>query len=372
MNFQILLSLSVLLLLGSSCDGFAAISKTNVRHHHHVKVSAAPPARQILEFQEPQTNTTVVLVGAMHYNPTSINLARTTIESLENQQKLGSVIVESCDIRWNKTLALYEKYPLLKQFLKNEMLTSSELAQEFGRPVVLADQRINITSAALKANLKETLIDLTSPPSGWKRFAQDIKQAWDETVPFGGKDYLNAFAFFDPSLLLVLPVSLVKYPFSFLVRSPIPTSIVLLGVLGLNNMESSNAVTMDAITNDQIPLYSWVISFGLSALETIVFARLLLKPLLAERNEILARSILDQCRLLSTTTKETSKGGWLDLLAPKAFNAPRSAATTTEPEIVYAPGSIQTKTVDDDQVVVAVLGMAHCNGIKKLLKEQRV
>ena len=37
-------------------------------------------------------------------------------------------------------------------------------------------------------------------------------------------DYLNAFAFFDPRLLISLPVSLVKYPLSFLVKDPVPVA----------------------------------------------------------------------------------------------------------------------------------------------------
>jgi hypothetical protein len=339
-------------------DGFVTPTKPGFSKLPIVS-STAP---QILEFQEPQTNVTVVLVGAMHYNPSSINLAKTTIESLANQQKLGSVIVESCDIRWNKTLDLYKEYPLLKGLLKNEMLTSSELAQEFGLPVILGDQRINITSDALKGNLKETFADLTSPPSGWKRFAYDVQQAWSETVPFGGEGYLSSLAFLDPRLLLVLPVSLIKYPLSFLVRDPLPTSIFLLGVCALNCVDTSNTVTLDAIMDDQIPLYDWLISFGLAALETIIFAKLLLKPLLAERNIILAQSILGQCRMMNGPGIADS--GWFTLF---------SKASSSASEIVYAPGS-KTQIIGDgeDKVVVAILGMAHCNGIKKLLKEQRI
>jgi hypothetical protein len=316
---------------------------------------SASSARQILEFQEPHTNVTVVLVGAMHYNPSSINLAKTTIHDLAFADRLGSVIVESCDIRWNKTLDLYERRPWLKNLLKNEMLTSCELAQEYNCPVILGDQRINITSAAMKASLKETFVDLISPPSGWKRFATEVSKAWEETVPFGGQGYLGAFAFFDPRLLLAVPVSLVKYPLAFLVRDPLPTSVVLIGLLVINYVDGSSSVTMDDVFNNQVPLSDWLISFGLAALETVVFARLLLKPLLAERNEILAKSILDQCRLLAT--------GETDLASTRSSTS----------EIVYAPGSATTITEprsDKDQAVVAILGMAHCNGIKKLLQEQ--
>eukprot|EP00980_Cylindrotheca_fusiformis_P006668 scaffold1391_cov123-Cylindrotheca_fusiformis.AAC.6 len=384
---QLFLSWLALLFVTSRClyssNAFTrrlgAQRQTSSRHDA-VKSSKA---RQILEFQEPQTNVTVVLVGAMHYNPSSIHLAQTTIRNLAVADQLGSVIVESCDIRWNKTLALYEERPWLKALLQNEMLTSCELAQKYNRPVILGDQRINITSAALKASLQETVVDLTSPfNGGWKRFASDVANAWEETVPFGGEGYLSAFAFLDPRLLVVLPVSLVKYPLSFLVRDPRPTSIVLLGLLALNYLDDSSSAVDAAVLTNQVPLFDWLVSFGLSALETTVFARLLLKPLLAERNEILAQSILDQCRLLATTTQEPKPTSWFEkamqqTLAISSNKQPRSsreATITGEHEIIYAPGSHATIPAgagnNDDQAVVAILGMAHCNGIKKLLQEQ--
>jgi hypothetical protein len=36
---------------------------------------------------------------------------------------------------------------------------------------------------------------------------------------------------------------------------------------------------------------------------------------------------------------------------------------------VYAPGSVTGKPEEGEKVVVAVLGLAHCNGIMKLLTE---
>ena len=43
-------------------------------------------AAQLLEFEEPQTGVKVVLVGAMHYNPASIELAKETISRLGEEQ----------------------------------------------------------------------------------------------------------------------------------------------------------------------------------------------------------------------------------------------------------------------------------------------
>ena len=327
-------------------------------------------AAQLLKFTEPRTNVTVVLVGAMHYNPTSVQLAMDTIQDLGKKNKLGSVVVESCDIRWNKTAELYNEKPYLKKLLDNEMRTACDVAFSFNRPTVLGDQRINITVDALKASLKQTFQDLVSPPTGWKRFGEEVSKAWEETVPLGGEGYLNAFSFLDPRLLLVLPISLVKYPVSFLVRDPFPTTIAL-SLLALLSY-TDDPVTVQALIEGEVPLSDWIFSFVVAFLETAVFARLLLKPLLAERNKILARSIVEQCKIYKREKDDSIRGGWFGLFSNqfKAASKQRSDAT----EVVYAPGSPidVMPSGGDEKVVVAILGMAHCNGIMKLLKEEKV
>jgi len=341
-------------------------------------LSAHVSAAQLLEFEEPQTGVKVILVGAMHYNPASIQLAKKTIETLGNEDRLGSVVVEACDIRWNKTAELYKDKPFLKQILNNEMRTACDSALAFDRPVVLGDQRINITVDALKGSFKQTMNDLVTPPAGWKRFADEVRSAWSETVPFGGDGFLNAFAFFDPRLLLVLPVSLVKYPLSYFVRDPIPTSVGL-SILGALSF-LDDPTSLDAlIADDSISIADWMISFGFAALETAIFARLLLKPLLAERNEILAQSILDQCRIYAGQTVGKPATVWSPLDWLRFGRREASLGTTTGSKtsstITYAPGSPPLEKFaapinnenNKDKVVVAVLGMAHCNGIKRIL-----
>jgi hypothetical protein len=340
-----------------------------------LQVTTVPAALQLLQFQEPQTNVTVVLVGAMHYNPASIQLTENTIQYLGREDKLGSVIIESCDIRWNKTAELYAEKPFLKTILTNEMRTACDVALSFNRPVVLGDQRINITSDALKSSLQQTLKDLVSPPTGWKRFVDEVQGAWEETQIQGGKGYLSAFAFLDPQLLLALPVSLIKYPLAFLIRDPLSTSLAVTLFAALFYVDDSSAM-QESIMNDNIPFSDWPRVFLFASLETAVFARLLLKPLLAVRNEILAKSILDQCKLYANTggRKQPKATGWFDNFLPKKNTSPMSTTSGAATDVIYVPGSPEATVSDQEQdrVVVAVLGMAHCNGIMKLLKEQRV
>merc|ERR1711865_900264 len=133
-------------------------------------------------------------------------------------------------------------------------------------------------------------------------------------------------------------------------------------------------------------------------LETIVFARLLLKPLLAERNEILAKSILDQCQIYASSSSlsaldnnNNNNNGRNNRFIPKLFssflfpifgdnkdnnnnNNNKNSGTSSllssslDNGIIYVPGcsplemngEIGNKENDDGgKVVVAVLGMAH-------------
>ena len=65
-----------------------------------------PSSPQLLRFVDPKTQGEVVLVGTMHYNPSSIALAADTVRAAAEAQELRAVLVESCPTRWNATLAM--------------------------------------------------------------------------------------------------------------------------------------------------------------------------------------------------------------------------------------------------------------------------
>ncbi len=67
---------------------------------------------------------------------------------------------------------------------------------------------------------------------------------------------------------------------------------------------------------------------------------------------------LEQCRNYDA---QNTNNGWLDQLFSSSGDKSNDA--------VYAPGSVIGKPESGGKVVVAVLGLAHCNGIKKLLTE---
>mmetsp|Transcript_24865 Transcript_24865/g.44751 ORF Transcript_24865/g.44751 Transcript_24865/m.44751 type:complete len:358 (+) Transcript_24865:221-1294(+) len=303
---------------------------------------------QILDFVEPTTGVRVKLVGAMHYNPSSIKLATDSINALEADGQLGSIIIESCDIRWNATM----ESNLVKEALMSEMKAAHDLGMKYQRPVVLGDQRINITVSALKSGAKEAVLDLFQPwNGGWGRLTESISSSRKVAVPTGDQ-YLGLGSFLDPKLWGAAPVSFIKYPLSYFVKSPLFAAAVF-GLIILGGVDSSDAYVADSASATDL-----LQSLSISILETVIFARIFLKELLADRNEVLAESILEQCR----NYEAESSSGWLEKLFQTNNNGDKSTGA------IYAPGSVVGKP-EDGKTVVAVLGLAHCNGIKKLLTE---
>lgn len=334
-------------------------------------------APQLLEFQEPRTNVTVVLVGAMHYNPASIALAVDTVDRLGRSNALGSVIVEQCEIRWNKTLELLQERPYLEPLynkaLSNEMRKACDTALAYNRPVILGDQLVNLTFCSIKNTAQQTAKDLLRPPQGWKQLYQDVKESFDNAVPLGD-GYLNAVSLLDTRLLLAAPISFVKYPLSFLVRNPITTSIAFSILYAIGFLDQST--TLDSLVGGEASVIDVTLSFLISALETIFVARIFLKPMLEERNVILAQNILEQCKIYQVEGKQPKKNWWDGIWSNNHIEQPSKEAMVLD-EIVYAPeskvaGICLTNSDGSAKTVVAVLGMAHCNGIKKLLVEQRI
>lgn len=347
--WKIVSILSVILI---PCQSFAPPKTVSFSTDRQNILQAA--SSQLVEFTEPTTGVNVKLVGTMHYNPTSIQLATDTIEKLAREDKLGSVVIESCDVRWQQT---QEMNPILQKVLHSEMRAACDLALEYDRPVVLGDQRINETVAYMSEGLKETVSHLANPFSGWPKLFSNLNIARKRALPGGDDDNLNIFSILDPKLLAASPVSLAKYPLSYLVKSPLFALSVFALLFWLDQHTGS-------IPYDQMTAVDWIGSLSFAAIETAVFARVLLKELLADRNTVIARNILEQCKLYSRKKNDRFQW-WRNLFAN----------SSSESDVVYVDGSskiIDMEISGEEKAVVAVLGMAHCNGIMKLLKEQLV
>uniref|UniRef100_A0A7S2B2C4 TraB family protein n=1 Tax=Octactis speculum TaxID=3111310 RepID=A0A7S2B2C4_9STRA len=307
---------------------------------------------QVLRFIEPKSGRPVVLVGAMHYNPQSISLSEDIVKGLAESRSLEAVVLESCSTRWEKGEELRAQMTeseeaLYSAVFENEMQAAAAVAEQYDRPIILGDQPIEITDKRIKQSVVATLKDLTSPLNGgWSRIADDTKIALGVLTGTSPEPRLSCEAgltlrdFFDFSLVISSPVSMLRYPLSIFVRYPVfalNLVVLLLAVTFLPEFSHAvlpgfefadnlapDAVSESGVAGESVAQYalSVVSSLAISAIETAVFGRILLNPILAERNVALADSIVEAC----------SK-----------------------------PGA-------DERTVVAILGMAHCNGVKGLIE----
>ena len=299
--------------------------------------------RQALRFCDARTGVDVVLVGTMHYNPASIELASSTVASLGDADALGSVVLETCPTRWAKTLKFQPRGSPMRALLDNEFQAAVEAAPDTAR-VVLGDQRIEDLSNSAKAQFKSTVADFASPlDGGWRRLWDDARFAYArEVVGVGGFESLRfADLALDPALVAATPLSLFRYPLAWSIKSPKVTVPFLGFVYGLSILPSLvPAGAVDANTHQYVASGAEnavsALFLLLDALEIVFLSRLFLKALLETRNDILAKSVRDACAFeRAERRKETTRG------ATRARRAPRT--------------------------VVAILGAAHRNGVQARL-----
>lgn len=292
-------------------------------------------AKQLWQFTEPETDVNVKLVGVMHYHPVSIKLVSDTIEELAEDGKLASVVLESCDLRWTPA---DNSTSFLKSFLRSEMRTASDLALSYNRPVVLGDMRINATLSKMGQALETTMKDLVRSIQGRERIAQKMDKTRSDGFRSGG--YLDMLDVTDFEFMLGVPVTIFKNLLTYFLTFPVPVLSFLLVLIFL--------LTPD----DQMPEGS----LALAALTIVVpemFFSVVDEVLLEERNAYLATSILQQCRMYQNKKRRTS--------SPLFQQRSNDIMSVSE-----------SKNDTDDMNVVAVLGLAHCNDVMKLLRERQV
>ena len=278
--------------------------------------AAKSEAPQVLTLFDPKTRSRVVLVGTMHFNPYSIALARDVVAAESESGRLRAVAVESCPSRWNATLDAQPIGSLLRLVCDNEMQAAAECGEANGATVELVDQTIEDVGRRVVQMSALTFVELLTPwDGGWNRIYADFRQALQQVGGGGGDGSLGAGAFLDPRLLVGFPLSLVRYPLSIGLKSPL-----LLGLIGLAIF---GTYTLDMATEETVGELVGALAF--SVVETIFLGRLLLVVLLEERNFILARNIRKAC-------------------------------------FANKPGGS----------IVAVLGMAHLNGVAALLRDSRI
>jgi len=242
----------------------------------------------------------VRLVGTMHYNPRSIELSASTVRELASKDALGALVLETCPKRWEKTLKFQPKDSIMRRILDNEFQASAEEAEANGAEIVLGDQKIEDLGDNLKSLVKETIADVLWLPravnGGWARYYEDVRDAVRREINARDDTAVTSpWEFFDASLLLNVPVSLIRYPLAWLLKSP--TLIVPLVTFTATLAALPDAVESITDTAQQSAAETFVTDLFLTLdfLQISLLTRCFLVALLRDRNDILAESISSAC-----------------------------------------------------------------------------
>lgn len=273
------------------------------------------PPPTVVRFTEAESGVPVTLVGTMHYNPASAALAAATVREANIRDGVRAVLVELCSARWNVTAAsewnataARARAPSLKRWLlRDEFMAAFEATMDCDADVCfdLADQDIETTIDRLASLCQQTVVEIASGPSGWRRIADDIRRSGSVV---GGL----AAAVKDPALLTGIPFTLLKG-----VASNRLISVLLLGTLTTGDV-------IDAL-DPSPPAPRFLVEVGLTLVFATTAIRAGLVGLIEERNAVLARNIRRACQ------RSSSRG--------------------------------QT------EAVVAILGLAHIDGVRQILEQ---
>ena len=300
-----------------------------------------PPTQSLsssLFFLEAATKQPIHIVGTMHYNPYSINKVTELIHDYGSTGRLGSVVIESCEERWSTTQRIQPKGSILRWFLDNEFQAAAELAEEYDVRMILADENISKNNERINSVLTQTVQDLFAPPQGWNAILSDLQRGWRENIDpqlptnsktesRGTKIFLDRSDLFDVGMLQLAPISLARYVLGFVAKKPLPGTLLLGWLAGLIGYGIVHGIGSDLSLLEEVKATTAGLVLNL-IIGVPLLGRVLLVTLLGDRNEIIARNIRDQCRILQGEGRR-------------------------------------------EEVVLVVLGLAHCNGVKRLLCKKK-
>ncbi|CAE7943947.1 CLC-B [Symbiodinium sp. KB8] len=267
---------------------------------------------QVLPFVEPSSGREVVLIASVHFNPRSVQKATEVTRKLAEKKELGAVVLETCKTRWRRVEETQKPGSPLRSILDNEMQAAAEIAEERSIDVVLGDQRIEDLTRDITTAGRAAIDDMLSPLEGWQRTGAALVSGMANLANLR-KRKAEASAGSEEALGLA-DFADPELIFGFVVAVPryvlstaLKAPTLLAGVLAFY---LACAVLPSGILGDLIMI----------AAEAVLF-RVILQVLLRDRDLILAENIKKVC---------------------------------------------QKK---DSGSVVAVLGAAHCNGVRRLLLE---
>jgi len=283
-----------------------------------VPASSAQPS--VMRVIDAASAREVILVGTMHYNPHSIATVETAIRDAAASGGLHAAAIELCDARWSSDVARkWNRERSLRRVLsEDEFQVAFEAALDCGLgDVVLADQPVAESGRRLAVAVARTVADALSP-AGWRRIGDDGRLALSQLPAFGA-------AALDRRILAGTPLAVARYAYSS------PAALPLAGL-------SAAALALAAAVDEATGAVAGVSDGAVTALAAVVLGRAGFIALIEERNQVLAGNIREAC-----------------------LQPPQHLRGGGEAEDAAGAGA----------AVVAVLGMAHLEGVRAaLLVEQ--
>ena len=139
---------------------------------------------QVLRFRDATTNQEISLVGTVHYNPASVARAKAEVGlALErNEQRLGALVVEACESRWNRSLDLAPPGSATAKFVESEMQGAAGVALQAGVPVMLGDADVGPFLERVRELGRQTARELLDPLGGWGAIYKDFRRTLPGTL----------------------------------------------------------------------------------------------------------------------------------------------------------------------------------------------
>ena len=298
-------------------------------------LALAPP---VLRFIDCKTGREIVLVGCMHGNPTSIRLTEAVLRECADADELGAVALELCPQRWERTANAPPPPPgSLRAWLRaDEVQAAVCLAEEIGCGLIAADQEIDVTCARLAQLSKQTAMQLATP-AGWRCARHDLASGYQALQPDAGAGAVGIcpLSYVEPRLLVGAPVALLRY----LLASPaLAGGLLGVGFVLALGVGAAEPPAVGANAPQGLQAVSELLPYiAVALLESLLLLRVSLVGLVEERNYVLARNI---------------RAASMQVLTPPRALRQRGRGM-------------------DGRAVVAVLGLAHLNGVRTILTTSR-
>ena len=151
------------------------------------------------------------------------------------------------------------------------MQVASDRAKANGVPLILGDQPIEELGVRTKELLSETVRDLVSPlQGGWGRCVADVWRAATSAFPSAPSSAsftaLGVQDILDPPLVAAAPVSLLRYPTAWLIRSPVSVLTLAFTVVVLTSLPDLLMATVGAASAGE---QQFVIESGMGIAERV-------------------------------------------------------------------------------------------------------